>query len=318
MVQNTTKQMKTIYLKLLTLSLLLTNVLSAQQEAQYSMYMFNPLSVNSAYAGTRDALSVIALYRNQWTGFKGAPKTMNLTLHAPVRYTNLSLGLSVINDQLGTTKTNSFKGDIAYKIKLSQNRRTGNKQFLSFGLKAGVDLFNAQQTKALINDNSDALYTNINNKPLFNVGAGLYYYGKRHYLGISTPKLLENVYDGNVSNKFKQLKHYYFMGGVVLPINSVVQFKPSFVVKAVENAPLSADLNASFLFYERVWVGAMYRVKESCGLNVVFYLNDYLTLGYAYDYTLTKLRKYNSGSHEIMLGFDLNKKQKSFKTSRYF
>lgn len=97
-----------------------------------------------------------------------------------------------------------------------------------------------------------------------------------------------------------------------------MQFKPSFVVKAVENAPLSADINASFLFYDKVWVGAMYRVKESCGLNVVFYLNDYLTLGYAYDYTLTKLRKYNSGSHEIMLGFDLNKKQKSFKTPRYF
>lgn len=306
------------YLFYITGLVFLFNTARSQQEAQYSMYMFNPLSVNSAYAGTRDALSVIALYRNQWTGFKGAPKTANLTLHAPVRYTNVSLGLSVVNDQLGTTNTNSFKGDIAYKIKLSQNKRTGNKQFLSFGLKAGVDLFNAQQTKALILDNSDALYANINNRPLFNVGAGIYYYGKRHYLGLSTPKLLENSYDGNSSGKFREVKHYYLMGGIVLPVNSVVQFKPSFVVKAVGNAPLSADINASFLFYERMWVGAMYRLKESCGLNVVFYLNDYLTLGYAYDYTLSKLRNYNAGSHEIMLGFDLNRKQKSFKTSRYF
>ncbi len=300
-------------IQLFVVSLLLSSVMYCQQEAQYSMYMFNPLSVNAAYAGTRDAFSVVALYRNQWTGFKGAPQTSNLTLHAPIKYTNLSLGLGVIDDRLGTTKTTSFKGYAAYKIRLNKK-----KHYLSFGLNAGADLFSAQQTKALINDNTDATYANINNKPLFNVGAGIYYYGKRHYVGLSTPKLVENVYDGNVSNKFKQLKHYYLMAGIVLPVNSVVQFKPSFVVKAVENAPISADLNASFLFYERVWVGAMYRVKESCGLNVVFYLNDYLTLGYAYDYTLSNLRKYNSGSHEIMLGFDLNRKQKSFKTPRYF
>lgn len=301
---------KIIYILVVVLQ---TIQIKAQQEAQYSMYMFNPLSVNSAYAGSRDALSIVALYRNQWTGFKGAPKTINLTLHSPIRYTNLSLGLSVINDQLGTTNTNSFKGDIAYKIRLNKK-----KHYLSFGLKGGVDLFNAQQTKALINDNTDALYTNINNKPLFNIGAGIYYYGKRHYLGLSTPKLMENVYDESVSRKFKQLKHYYLMGGIVLPINSAIQFKPSFVVKAVENAPLSADINANFLFYEKVWVGAMYRIKESCGLNIVFYLNDYLTLGYSYDYALTNLRKYNSGTHEVMLSFDLNKNQKSFKTPRYF
>lgn len=305
--------MKKIYFKLLSLGILLSTVMYSQQEAQYSMYMFNPLSVNPAYAGTRDALSIVALYRNQWTGFKGAPQTTNLTLHAPIRYTNLSLGLSIVDDRLGTTKSTGFKGDVAYKIRLNKK-----KHYLSFGLKGGADLFSANQTQALINDNTDATYANINNKPLFNVGAGIYYYGKRHYIGLSTPKLFENVYENNVSKKFKQVKHYYLMAGIVVPINSVVKFKPSLVVKAVENAPLSADVNASFLFYDRVWVGAMYRLNESCGLNVVFYLNDYLTLGYAYDYTLTKLRKYNSGSHEIMLGFDLNRKQKSFKTSRYF
>lgn len=298
---------------LLILVLTICSKSYSQQEAQYSMYMFNPLSVNPAYAGTRDAFSVVALYRNQWTGFKGAPQTANISLHAPIRYSNLALGLSITDDRLGTTKSTGFKADIAYKIRL--NRK---KHYLSFGLKTGADLFSAQQTRAAINDNSDPTYANISNKPLFNVGAGLYYYGKRHYIGLSTPKLFENVYDGSVSTKFKQMKHYYLMAGVVIPINSVVQFKPSLVVKAVENAPISADINASFLFYDKVWIGGMYRIKESCGLNVVFYLNDYLTLGYAYDYTLTKLRNYNSGSHEIMLGFDLNKKQKTFKTSRYF
>jgi len=285
---------------------------SAQQEAQYSMYMFNPLSVNSAYAGTRDALSIIALYRHQWAGFKGAPKTANFTLHSPIRYTNLSLGLSVVNDQIGSTQTTSFKGDIAYKIRLNEK-----KHYLSFGLKSGLDLFSASHLKNQVNDNSDPLYTNLNNKPLFNVGAGLYYYGKRHYLGVSTPKLLENAYDGKFSD-FKQVKHYYAMGGIVLPLNSTVQLKPSFVVKAVGNAPLSADLNLSFLFYERLWLGGMYRVGESVGANIVFYLNDYLTLGYAYDFTLTPLQRYNNGSHEVMLGFDLNRKNRSFKTPRYF
>jgi len=286
--------------------------LRAQQEAQYSMYMFNPLSVNPAYAGTRDALSIIALYRNQWTGFKGAPKTANFTLHAPIRYTNLALGLSVVNDQIGATQTTSFKGDIAYKIRLNQK-----KHYLSFGLKTGLDLFTANHLKTQVNDNSDPLYTNLNNKPLFNVGAGIYYYGKRHYLGFSTPKLMENPYDGKFTD-FKQVKHYYLMGGIVVPLNSVVQMKPSFVAKAVGNAPLSADLNLSFLFYERLWLGGMYRVGESVGANIVLYLNDYLTLGYAYDFTLTPLQRYNSGSHEIMLGFDLNRKNRSFKTPRYF
>ncbi|MBS1634990.1 MAG: type IX secretion system membrane protein PorP/SprF [Bacteroidetes bacterium] len=305
---------KSAILPLSIMMLFFVSALHSQQEAQYSMYMFNPLSVNSAYAGTRDAFSAVLLYRNQWTGFKGAPQTTNLSLHAPIRYSNLSLGLSVVDDRLGTTQTTGIKGDIAYKIRL--NRK---KHYLSFGLKTGVDLFSASQTKALINDNTDATYSNVINRPLFNVGAGIYYYGKRHYLGLSTPKLVENVYDntGN-TRRFKQVQHYYLMGGIVIPVNSVVQFKPSFVVKAVENAPLSADINASFLFYDRLWVGGMYRLKESCGLNVVFYINEYLTLGYAYDYTLTKLRNYNTGSHEIMIGFDMNRRQRSFKTPRYF
>lgn len=284
-----------------------------QQEAQYSMYMFNPLSVNPAYAGSRNALSILGLYRQQWVGFKGAPKTANFTIHSPIKYTNLGLGMNVVNDQLGTINNTSLKGNVSYRVQLNKK-----KDYLSFGLSAGVDLFDARNTRAFILDNSDNLYQDVNSRALFNTGAGIYYYGKKHYLGLCSPKLMENRYDSKLSGSFKQTKHYYLMGGIVLPLSSVVQFKPSFVLKAVTNAPLSFDINTSFLFYEKIWIGAMYRLNESCGLNTSIYLNEYMTFGYAFDYTLSNLSKYNSGSHEIFLSFDLYKKSKSFKTPRYF
>ncbi len=310
--------MKKIKISLLSLMLLYSTLYIAQQETQYNMYMFNQLSVNPGYAGTRNGLSVVALYRNQWTGFKGAPKTVDLTIHSPIKNSNLSVGFSLTDDRLGTTVNTSFNGDIAYKVKLFQSRRNGNKHFLSFGLKAGLDLFNANNTQALINDNNDALYYNVQNKPLLNLGFGIYYYSKKHYLGFSSPKLIENHYSDFKTNSYRQIKHYYLVAGYITNINSVIQFKPSMALKAVKNAPLSADLNASFLFYDKLWLGANYRLKESAGINIAFYINDYLTIGYYYGYSLSNIRKYSSGSHEIMIGFDMNKKSRSFKTPRYF
>lgn len=308
--------MKTINLRIALALLCLGSVsynTMAQQDAQYSMYMFNPLSVNPAYAGTRNAFSVVGIYRSQWVGIQGAPKTANLSLHTPIMSSNVSVGLSFISDQIGLTKSSTLKGDLAYKIKL--NRKD---HYLSMGLKTGVDLYQVNTAQGEILDNSDQLYANLQSKPLFNVGAGLYYYGKKHYLGLSSPKLIENLYSSKSAGDFRQTKHYYFTGGVVIPLNSTIQFKPSFVVKALENAPTSVDLNASFLFYEKLWLGAMYRVQEGCGLNLVYYINDYMSVGYSYDYSLSKLRKYNSGTHEIMFGIDLRKKDKSFLTPRYF
>lgn len=285
----------------------------AQQDVQYSMYMFNPLSVNPAYAGTRGAFSIVGIYRSQWVGIDGSPKTANVSLHSPILNSNVSAGLSFVSDEIGLTKTSTLKADLAYKVKLNKKGH-----YLSMGVKTGVDFYNIKTAQGTIIDNTDQLYSNIKSKPLFNVGAGLYYYGKRHYLGLSSPKLIENLYSSKSAGDFKQIKHYYLTGGIVIPINSTIQFKPSFVAKALENAPVSVDVNASFLFYEKIWLGAMYRIQEGCGLNLVYYVNDYLSLGYSYDYALTKLRKYNSGTHEIMFGIDLRKKDKAFLTPRYF
>lgn len=297
---------------LLVLLFFLITILSiqAQQDAQYSMYMFNPLAINPAYAGSRDAFSAVALYRNQWLGINGAPKTINLSVHSLLKSKNVGLGLNVVNDQIGTLKNTGIYGDFMYRIQL--NRK---KDWLAFGVKAGLDMFRANYNSLIATDITDNLYTTPIATNLFNVGTGIFYYGKKHYLGVSVPKLINNKLG---VGQAVQKQHIFVMAGYVFPLNSVVDFKPSVVLKLAPNAPISSDANISFLFYKRLWLGAMYRYKESAGLNLVFNINEQVRFGYAYDYNLSKLTNYTSGSHEVMLTYDFVKHKKGFYSPRYF
>ena len=155
-------------------------------------------------------------------------------------------------------------------------------------------------------------------KNLFNIGAGLYYYGKRHYIGISTPRLVKNKISLDASQNSLQENHYYLFGGIVVKLNPAINMRPSFIVKYVNNAPLSIEGNLSFLFYEKLWIGAMYRHKAATGLNIMYNISQNLRIGYAYDYQLTSLQKFSVGSHEIMISYDLRSKAKGFKSPRYF
>lgn len=289
--------------------------LKAQQETQHSMYFFNPLLLNPAYAGSQEAIQVTGTVRDQWTGLKGAPKTQVLSIHSPLKKESIGVGFTVLNDQLGITKNTGVYADLSYSIKVNKKNNR-----LAFGIKAGMDFFRQDFSNLKVNDNTDELYTDGFNykKNLFNIGAGIYYYGKRHYIGISTPRLVKNKINLASDQQALQESHYYLFGGIVIKINPAINMRPSFIVKYVNNAPLSIEGNLSFLFYDKIWIGAMYRHKAAAGLNIMYNISQNLRLGYAYDYQLTLLQKFSQGSHEIMLSYDLRSKSKGFKSPRYF
>lgn len=275
--------------------------LRAQQDPLFSQYMFNTLAVNPGYAGSADVFTVMALSRHQWVGFTGAPSTQTMLAHTPLRNENMGLGLSVLNDQIGPTRQTGAYADYAYRI------RTGTHTRLAFGLKGGVNLYQADLA-SLSTVDPDVANVNMKSKTLPNFGFGLFWHSKRFYLGASIPKLLENdineVSGSNIVTA-TEARHWFLIGGYVFDIDRSIKFKPSFMVRAVEGAPLSIDANANFLFRERVWLGAMYRVGNAFGVLGQYQVNDQFRIGYAFDLTTTKIGAYNAGTHEIMLNYDL-------------
>jgi len=321
LIQNTMK--KTIFklelaaLSLFALTFLNTSTSFAQQDAQYTMYMFNPSTVNPAYAGSRDALSVTLLGRKQWIGVDGAPSTASLTIHTPLRYEAVSLGLSVIQDEIGPTQNTSFYGDISYRFKVSPKSR------LAFGLKGGLDMFSADFTSLRVDDPSDVQYTTrIKNQLMPNFGFGVYLHSEKYYVGLSAPKIVRNTFEGSLQGggglESIQDRHFFLTAGYTFDLNSVVEIIPSFVLKGVEDAPLSADVNLNFFFYEKLWIGAGYRFDDSFVGNIVYHFTPKFRAGYAYDYTVSDLGNYNTGTHEIMINYDLDFLGKGFRSPRRF
>ena len=299
----------------LSLLFLVNTFLVAQQETQQSMYFFNPVLINPAYAGSQEAIQITGTIRDQWTGLKGAPKTQVLSVHSPLKTESLGIGLTIVNDVLGVTKNTGTYADLAYSIKLNKKNNR-----LAFGVKLGMDFLRQDFSTLRINDKSDEIYTDGFNmkKNLFNAGAGIYYYGNRYYLGLSSPRLVKNKINITADQKALQENHYYFFGGVVVKLNPAINMRPSFIVKYVNNAPLSMEGNLSFLFYDKIWIGAMYRHLAATGLNISYNVNQNFRIGYAFDLQLTSLQKYSNGSHEIMLSYNLKSKAKGFKSPRYF
>lgn len=285
----------------------------AQQDPLYSQYMFNTLAFNPAYAGSADVFTIMALSRHQWVGFDGAPSTQTLLAHSPLPKENMALGLSVITDKIGPTRQTSAYADYAYRI------RTGEDTRLAFGLKGGINLYQADLA-SLTSVDPDNASMNIKGKMLPNFGFGLYWHSPRYYIGASVPKLLENEIDTEGANLVtsSEVRHYFLMGGYVMDIDRHLKFKPSVMLRVVEGAPLSLDVNASFLLRERIWFGAMYRLGNSVGLLGQYQVNDQLRIGYAFDLTTTEMSAYNAGTHEIMLSYDLRFVKGRTISPRYF
>ncbi|QQU05066.1 PorP/SprF family type IX secretion system membrane protein [Myroides odoratus] len=288
--------------------------LYAQQDPQYTQYMYNTTMINPAYAGSRGTLNVFGMYRTQWVGLEGAPKTANISISTPLGDSGLGLGVNFMNDRLGAMEENNIAVDLAYAINISYNYK------LAFGLKGTANLLNVDYTKLTIYHPTDPVaQENISNKFNPNIGAGLYLYSDRAYLGISVPNFLtQDRYDDNEVNTMRQKAHFYLMGGYVFELGRDVQFKPAVLTKAISGSPLQVDATANFLFYEKFTLGAAYRWDASVSALAGFQVTKDLFVGYAYDFETTQLRHYNSGSHEVFLRFELFKRGSRINAPRFF
>lgn len=286
--------------KIILIALLLSQVLSfSQQDSQYTQYMYNTVNVNPAYAGSRETFNVFLLHRNQWVGLDGAPVTNNVSLNTPLGDSNFGLGFSVVNDKIGPATENQISADLAYFIQVSENYK------LSLGMKGTANLFNLDVNKLNIYDQNDPQFQNLNNQFTPNVGAGVYLFSENTYFGVSVPNLFETKhYDDNDIAITRERMHYYVIGGHVFEINPNLKFKPAFLTKIVEGAPLQADITANFLINDKLTLGAAYRWSAAVSGLVGFQISDSWFIGYGYDMETTKLSNYNSGSHEIFLRYE--------------
>jgi type IX secretion system PorP/SprF family membrane protein len=280
-----------------------------QQDAQYTQYMYNMNVLNPAYAGSRGNLSIGMLGRTQWVGIEGAPQTLTFSLNSPVGK-NVGMGLSVIADTYGPVQEQNVFGDFSYTLKTSEFGR------LALGLKAGASFLNVNLLSLNPNDPefSDALSNNVN-EVFPNIGAGAYYYTDRFYLGLSAPNFIERDHlnnDSGIASTATEQMHYFLTSGYVFELSEELKLKPSMMVKAAFGAPVSLDVSANMLLLDKFELGLSYRFDDSVSTMVGFQISPGFRAGYAYDYTVSNLGDYNSGSHEILLFFDiLNNKLKS-------
>lgn len=300
--------------KILYFALMLIGLVSyAQQDAQYTQYMYNTINVNPAYAGSRGVLSVFGLHRTQWVGLDGAPTTNAFSLNSPIENTNLGVGLSFVNDKIGPTVENTISADLSYTIQTSETYK------LSFGVKGTANLFNLDVNKLNPQNAGDPLLQNLDNDFSPNVGAGVYLHSDKLYLGASVPNFFETKrYDDNDVAVYKERLNFYFIGGYVFDLSPSLKFKPAFLTKVVEGAPLQLDVSGNFLINEKFVLGAAWRWDAAVSAMAGFQITDGLFIGYGYDLETTKLANYNSGSHEVFLRFELFKKQEKIVSPRFF
>lgn len=306
--------MRRISLFISFLALCLVSQISwAQQDAMFTQYMFNGLALNPAYAGSHDAISASLLYRNQWVNVDGAPNTGAFALHSPLGNDKIAIGVQAVRDQIGISKETIANVSAAYRLPLSERAK------LSFGLSAGINMLDYNFNDLELGSVNDAFFDPSNNikDNKANVGAGLYYYTNNTFLGVSVPRLLQNDFGDGVET-FTQKRLLYVHGGHVFNLNPNLKFKPNALIKATSNAPVEVDLNANFLFIDKIWAGVSWRSFESVDLIARLLVTEQLSLGYSYDITTNDLRDNSKGSHEFMLNYLFSFQKKKMLSPRYF
>lgn len=286
----------------------------AQQDSQYTNYMYNTINVNPAYAGSRGVMSLFGMHRTQWVGLDGAPVTNVASINTPINNSNFGIGISFVNDRIGPSDENAISADISYTIPTSETYK------LSFGVKGTANLLNVDYTKLNRYDLTDPQFqNNIDNKFSPNIGAGIYFHSDKLYAGLSVPNFLKTEhFDDNLSATAKERMHYYLIGGYVFDLSDNIKFKPAFLSKVVSGAPLQLDLTANFMFNEKFILGAAWRWDAALSGLAGFQVNENWMIGYAYDAETTKLANYNSGSHEIFLRYEFKGKTEKVVSPRFF
>ncbi len=289
--------------------------LMAQQDAQYTQYMYNTMSVNPGYAGSRGHLSISALHRSQWVGLDGAPTTQTFNVHSPIGYRGVGLGLSVVNDKIGPTSETNFDIDFSYTIWTSSEGR------LSFGLKAGANLLDVRFSELNQYTSDPNLATDIDNRFSPNFGAGVYYHDNHFYVGLSVPRFLETShFDESSLSTAKEQMNIYLITGYVWELNKFLKFKPTLLTKVVQGAPLQVDVSANFLMNDKFVLGAAYRWDAALSAMAGFYINEGFFAGIAYDREVTELGNaaFNNGSFEVILRYDFISTKGNLKSPRFF
>jgi type IX secretion system PorP/SprF family membrane protein len=292
----------------------------AQQDVLFTQYMYNKLALNPAYAGSQELFAMDMLTRIQWVGIKGAPRTISFTAHTPLRNPHIGLGLDAYRDELGPSIDYGVMGSFAYRVIFPTTK-------LCFGVAAGIKYadidWNALDPK---NGDDFELNNHVKNKVVPDVDFGIYYYGSKFYVGVSSKHLLQNqmivssTSPTDTKNSYtKLLRHFYGMAGGAFPLGDNLVFMPSILCKYVANAPFQTDLNASFMIHNVLTLGASYRTDAAVGLLVEVNITKNFTFGYSYDIWFNSLQAYNKGSHEIRLGcgFDIFDRNRML-TPRYF
>jgi type IX secretion system PorP/SprF family membrane protein len=304
--------MKKISLLLIFITILTVKDMSAQQDPQYTQYMYNMNIMNPAYAGSKESLSITALYRTQWAGLDGAPETITLSAHAPVGE-RVGLGLSAIKDELGPISETNVYIDFSYTLPMGESLK------LALGIKGGATFHDVGLTSLELQDPGDPFFSEDISNVYPNVGAGAFLYSDNFYLGISVPNFLNSVHlDENGLKYGSETQHFFATAGYVFQISDNFKLKPSVMVKSAFDAPISLDGNLNALFFDRFEIGASYRLDDSFSGLVGFQVTDFLRIGYAYDHITSELKGVGSASHEVIVTFDIFFKPRILHSPRFF
>lgn len=311
--------MKKQFITLVILALFALDA-QAQQDPHYTQYMYNMNVMNPAYAGSKETLSIGLLYRQQWVNVDGAPKTATFSIHSPVGK-KVGLGLSVISDKIGPVEENNIYGDFSYTLNLGGEHR------LAMGIKTGltfqkVGLF-SDIGNGYVPQPGDVAFQQNSSNSYFNIGTGLFYYTQKYYIAASVPNMLEATYldvheNGQQYQFGSEKQHFFLTGGYVFNLSDATKLKPSFMVKSAFGAPVSLDLSANALFFDKFEIGATYRLDDSFGAMVNYVISPSVRIGYAYDHIISDLNVTTPASHEFMLLFDLNMSKKVSISPRFF
>ncbi|PHR26325.1 MAG: hypothetical protein COA38_15180 [Fluviicola sp.] len=283
----------------------------AQQDALFTQYIDAQLYANPAEAGCNDHVTIAGIHRQQWAGLQGAPMTSGIMVHSPLQYESIAVGMDIWNDALGTLNRTTVAANFAYRFKF----KNGGK--FSVGIKGLAD-FNFADISTLSNGDDDPRAQTLTNSITPNVGVGIMYRSPKWFMGVGTPRLLGNKNAENNGGYSNQMQTY-LLAGVLLDMSNKWVFRPTTQVRGSLTAPLSVDLTATFIGYEKLYFGINYRYRASIGFIAQFQLNPQIKLGYAFDLgTTASLRTTNFGSHEVMLSYDMNYKKSSIASPRFF
>jgi type IX secretion system PorP/SprF family membrane protein len=310
---------KAAVILLLVLAMGTASEVKAQYDMMFTQYMNNEMFINPAYAGSKGALSLTALHRQQWVGMAGRPITTTLTAHAPLMANTMGVGISLLNEKIGVTNRNMIYLTYAYHLK------TGDKSRLSFGLMGGIHIQNDRLSEVVLGSSDDHNFRSNATMTTPNFGFGISFTTDKFFAGLSIPRLIDDhltigqLNDVENAIGIKPSKFHYFVNvGRVFTVSEYFKVKPSLMMKAVANAPVQFDFNVSALIREHLWLGLAYRTGADMSAMIGVQINPRFLINYSYDYPTSSLNKFSSGSHEVVLSALFGYKGKKIVSNRYF